>query len=92
MASARDVRVSRRLQGLARRLRALVKEELGEDMGFGLVVFPWSDSPVLPLPPGAPAEFQYISNAPRDHMHECLRALVKKWDAGMPDVPPHLKS
>lgn len=91
MPSARDVRVSRRLQDLARRLRVLVKEELGEDMGFGLVVFPWSDSPVHPLAPGAPAEFQYISNAPRSHMHGCLRALVEKWDAGMADVPPHEK-
>jgi len=90
--SARDLAVSRRMQGLARRLRELVKAELGEEMGFGLVVFPWADSTVLPLKPGEPAEFQYISNAPRGYMHGALKRLVEKWDAGHVDVPPHEKS
>lgn len=77
------------MQKLARRVGELVRREMGEELGIALLVFPWSD--VRGIPEGAPAEFQYISNAPREHMHDLLRDLLAKWDRGEPDTPPHLR-
>lgn len=87
MPDALDIRVSQRLRRILTRLEKVVRQEVGEDMGLGLVVFPWTREGDA----SRTAEFQYISNAPRAHMHGCLKALVAKWDGGMPDVPPHEK-
>lgn len=87
--SERDLVISRRMQKLARRVTDLVRRELGEELGVALLVFPWSD--IRGIPEGTPAEFQYISNAPRSHMHGMLKELIAKWDKGDPDTPPHLR-
>jgi hypothetical protein len=87
MPDALDIRVSQRLKAIMKRLEKIVRQETGEDLGIGLVVFPWTRDGE----PSRVAEFQYISNAPREHMHGCLKVLVAKWDGGMPDVPPHEK-
>lgn len=80
-----DLKVSRRLKKIMRRVEELVRKEIGEEMGIGMVVFPWTRDGES----SRKAEFQYISNAPRAHMHGAMKALVEKWDAGGGDVPPH---
>lgn len=84
---ALDIRVSQRLKTIMKRLEKIVRQETGEDLGLGLVVFPWTREGE----PSRVAEFQYISNAPRQHMHGALKELVGKWDRGMADVAPHDK-
>ena len=86
MSDARDFTLSRKLRDLAGKIDRLVTAELGEQHTIGLVIQPMGASS------DEIAEFQYISNAPRAFMHEAFRTLVTKWDAGMPDVPPHEKS
>lgn len=88
MADALDLKVSRRLQKLIRRVSTLVDKEIGQHMGVVLVVFPWREHPGEPADRKL-AEYQYASNAPRAHMHGCFKAIVAKWDAGGVDIPPH---
>lgn len=76
----RDILLSRKLREIAEKVDALVTEELGEQHTIGLVIQPTT---------GVTAEFQYISNGPREFMHEAFRTLVANWDAGYPGVPPH---
>jgi hypothetical protein len=83
----RDLRISRALKRICERLEKIVEEEVGEATAVGLLVMPYSKRNDEP----EPAEFQYISNAPRGYMHGALRALVQKWDGGAPSVPPHRK-
>lgn len=82
-----DLKLSRKMQKLIRRVEQYVEKEMGEPMGVTLIVFPWTregeDSRT--------AEYQYASNAPRSHMHGSLKAVVSKWDAGLQDIPPHEK-
>lgn len=82
---ALDLKISRRLQRFLARCEKLAAKEFGEDVGLSVCVHPLSqvESRI--------AEFQYVSNLPRHHMHEAFRALVKKWDAGGADIPPHNK-
>ncbi len=82
-----DLKVSRRLRKIMDRLERLVEREIGEPMGLGIVVFPFTREGEA----SRIAEYQYISNCPRAHMHGAMKALVKKWDAGAPDLPPHEK-
>ena len=84
MATQRDLKLSRKMQKLLRRFEELVRKEMGEEMGVAIVVWPWAEKH-----DGEIVEFQYVSNARRDFMHERLKALVKKWDAGQIDIPPH---
>ena len=83
----RDLRISRKLQKIMRKVEQLIAKEVGEELGVTLVVHPW----LKPDEPARDAEMQYISNMPRDHMQGSLRSIVQKWDAGVPDIPPHLK-
>lgn len=81
----KDLKLSRKMQKIARKVEELVQKEMdGEPMGFGIVVFPWAEEKS-----GELVEFQYTSNAPRHFMHGMFKALVKGWNAGQPDVPPH---
>jgi hypothetical protein len=82
-----DQRISKRLQKIIRRVERLALSEIGEEVGIVLIVLPWTRTGE----DSREAELQYISNVPRSHMHGALKALVKKWDAGAPDIPPHLK-
>lgn len=84
---ALDMKLSRKMQKLIRRVEQFVEKEMGEPLGVTLIVFPWS----RPGEDSRIAEYQYASNAPREHMHGSLRAVVTKWDAGHPDIPPHEK-
>ena len=86
MVDQRDIDLSRRLRDLAEKLSDIVTAELGEPHLFGLVIQPYSRDGS-----GEDAEFQYISNGSRDFMHGALKALVEKWDAGAPSIPPHEK-
>jgi hypothetical protein len=84
---ARDLNLSRKMQKLCRRVEQLVAKEMGEQMGVALVVFPWQGSDE----PERIAEYQYVSNAPRDLMRTALTAVSDKWRAGGQDIAPHLK-
>lgn len=84
---ALDIRVSNRLKTIMKRLEKIVRQETGEELGLGLVIFPWTRDGEQ----SRTAEFQYISNAPRQYMHGVMKELVGKWDGGMADVPPHDK-
>lgn len=74
------------MQDLAKKIDALVTREMGEQHLIGLVIQPWSRDGSCEV-----AEFQYISNAPRDFMHGAFRNLVERWDRGAQDIPPHSK-
>lgn len=90
MSNPNDLRISRKLRDLAERTAALAERELGEEVGITLMIHPFA--PEGSAPGSEPArEFQYISTLPRDHMQECLKALLKKWNAGMPDIAYHEK-
>jgi hypothetical protein len=82
-----DIRISQRLKTIIKRLEKIVRQETGEELGIALLVFPWTREGES----SRSAEFQYISNVPRSHMHGALKELVKKWDEGMADIPPHEK-
>jgi hypothetical protein len=84
MATERDLKLSRKMQKLVRKFQELVRKEMGQDMGVAVIVWPWAEKE-----DGEIAEFQYASNAHRSFMHERLKELVKKWDKGEPDSPPH---
>lgn len=86
MVDDRDIAISRKLRELAEKIDELVTSELGEKHVIGLVIQPYSRDGSREQ-----AEFQYISNAPRDFMHGAFRNLVEKWDSGGPDIPPHSK-
>jgi hypothetical protein len=80
-----DIRVSRRLRKILQRVERLVEKEIGEPFGIGLVVFPWTREGEK----SRVAEYQYTSNAPREHMHGVMKALVAKWDGKAIEIPPH---
>jgi hypothetical protein len=88
MMDALDLKISRRLQRFLARVEKLAQKEFGEPVGLCLCVHPT----VLSADQVRIAEFQYISNLPRSHMHEAFRALVKKWDAGGGEIPPHVRN
>ena len=85
---ALDLKISRKLQSFMKRVEKAARKEFGEDVGLSICVHPT----VVSADKVRIAEFQYISNLPRTHMHEAFRALVKKWDGGGTDVPPHVRS
>lgn len=89
LSDEKDIVISRRLQKVSRKILSLVRKELGEDMGFGLIIFPWSDT--RGLEEDTLAAFQYVSCAPRKYMHGMLKELVAKWDSNESDTPPHLR-
>lgn len=84
---ALDLKVSRRLRKILQRVERLVEKEIGEQMGIALVVFPWT----RPGEQSRKAEYQYVSNAGREHMRGAFKAIVTKWEAGHEDLPPHEK-
>jgi hypothetical protein len=84
---ARDLKLSRKMQKLCQKVEQFVAKEMGEQMGVALVVFPWQK----PGETEGLAEYQYVSNAPRDLMRTVLTAVAEKWRAGGQDIPPHLK-
>jgi hypothetical protein len=88
--TARDLKLSRKLKRIAAKVSRMIENEMGEPMGMGIVIFPWASSEEARAA-GETAEYQYTSNAPRHHMHEVMRNLVKKWDSGGPDIAPHEK-
>ncbi len=87
MATARDLKLSRKMDKLIRKMSELAEKEMGEPMGVAIIVWPWAEKQ-----DGEIAEFQYASNARRDFMHERLKELVKKWDSGVSHMPLHEKN
>lgn len=89
----KDTQISARLQTIARKVRALVEKECGEPMGIALFLQPYHEGEAPP--DGQPTdvrEFQYVSSFPRAHMLGMMKATVEKWEAGQPDIPPHLRN
>ncbi len=89
--SAADLERSRKMQKLAARVAKVLRDTMGETLGFGIVVFPFvqTEEELKKLPM---SHYQYVSNCDRAAMHVTLKALVAKWDAGHDDTPPHKKS
>lgn len=83
-----DLKISKKLQRFLARVEKLATHEFGVEVGLSLCVHQLSS----PAEGSRVTEFQYVSNLPRTHMHEAFRALVKKWDAGGRDIPPHEKN
>jgi hypothetical protein len=84
---ALDLKISRKLKSFLKRCEKAAFKEFGQEVGLSVCVHPTVDS----ADKVRIAEFQYVSNLPRHHMHEAFRHLVKKWDGGGQDIPPHLK-
>lgn len=82
---ARDLKLSRKMQKLIRKVEALVEKEMGESMAVTLIVFPWARAGEV----DKQVEYQYASNVPRQHMYGALEAVITKWKADVPDTPPH---
>lgn len=87
MADQLDLKLSRKLRKIMDRVERVVTKEIGREMGIALIVFPWRE----PDEPERIAEYQYISNAPRELMREAFNVVVAKWNAGHVDIPPHEK-
>lgn len=85
MVDAVDLKISRRMQRFLARVEKLAAKEFGMEVGISLCVHPFAKT----AQDHKVQELQYVSNLPRAHMHEAFRMLVKKWDAGGIDVPPH---
>lgn len=71
-----DRRVSEGLQGVARKLEAMLEDLAGEPCAFTLIIY---------TEPRA----SYISNAERSLCVQEIKRLLDLWDQGMPDVPAH---
>lgn len=85
---ALDLRISRKLQKLLQRVERLAEKEIGERVGIAMVVFPFTREGEE----SRMAEYQYVCNVPRSHMHGAMKALVEKWDKyGVAHNPPHLR-
>lgn len=76
MPSAADINVSKNLQRIASGIDRALEIAAGEKVRFSLFV--WSD--------GRP---QYVANAERADVVLALKAILAKWEEGMPDVPTH---
>jgi hypothetical protein len=68
---SRDLRISRKLQKIIRKVEQLVAKEVGEEIGVTLIVHPWRKLDE----PEREAEMQYISNMPRTHT--CRKACAR---------------
>lgn len=71
-----DIRVSLKLQGVAREIDRQLEDIAGEPVGFTLIVY---------THPRA----SYISNVERSVAVREILALLDAWADGMPDVPAH---
>lgn len=87
MIDTRDLKISRKLQKLMRRVEQLVTKEIGDGVGITLMVHPFAKDEQS----AGIREFQYVSNMDRSHMAGAMDALLKKWKAGIPSIPPHEK-
>lgn len=74
-----SVKVSKELRALASELEDRVEAIAGQRMAFALLIFS----------PNEGERMNYISNGPREEMHQAMKALIKGWEEGMPDVPAH---
>lgn len=83
-----DLRISRRLQTIARKVSALIDKECGEPMGVVLMLQAYAPTKERE---GEIREFQYIATFERAHVIEMMRAMVAKYDRGETgvSVPPH---
>lgn len=82
-----DLKVSRKLQKLMRRVQQMVDKEVGERMGVALIVFPYTREGEA----SRVARYQYICNTQREHMREVLKGIVENWDTKVSHVPPHME-
>lgn len=78
MADSIPIKVSLRLQAIAREVDRLLLEAAGEKQLFSLVVW-------------VPGQVQYVSNAERADVARAMTELLGKWRAGEPDTPAHEK-
>ena len=69
-------RVSRALQGIARKLEDMLNKAAGTHVYWSLFV--WTGG-----------RASYIANANREDVVTTLKMLMKKWEDGMPDTPAH---
>lgn len=76
MADNIPVKVSLRLQTIAREIDRLLAEAADGKQLFSLLVW-------------VPGEVQYVSNAERQDVARAMEELLGKWRAGLPDTPAH---
>ncbi len=74
--NAGAIRLSKRLQAIARALDEAIKDAAGERVAFTLLVY-------------TPGRASYISTANRDESVREIKHLLSLWEQGMPDVPAH---
>jgi len=70
------IRLSEKLQDIARGLDEMIEAVAGERIGFTLLVF-------------TEGRASYISTVARDDSVREIRYLLDLWAKGMPDVPAH---
>lgn len=77
-----EIKTSERLQALAGGIEDVLAELAGEKTGFFLMTFPFD----------RPGIINFISNAERDVCIDLMRKQLARMEAGMPDIPAHLKN
>lgn len=76
MTAQADLKISEKLQDLARAIDSVLFAVAGEPVRFSLFV--WSEG-----------RSQYVSNVQRPDVITAVEETVARWKAGMPDVPAH---
>ncbi len=75
--SGAAIKVSRRLQDLAKELSQHLNGVAGEPVSFSLFV--WTEG-----------RCNYVSNSTdRAEIKKALKSVIDGWDQGMPDIPAH---
>ena len=79
MADNIPVKVSLRLQAIAREVDRLLTEAADGKQLFSLLVW-------------VPGQVQYVSNAERQDVAKAMEELLGKWRSDLPDTPVHLNN
>jgi hypothetical protein len=77
--SSPDIKISKNLQAVAKRLTDELDGIAGEHVAFSLIVFNTQ--------PGS--RMNYVANCERTEVMGAMKSLLLKWENGMPDMNAH---
>ena len=70
------IRISKKINSIAKRIDTLIKNACGERIGFMLIVY-------------TPERASYISSIERKENIKQMKAIIELWESGEPDVKAH---
>ena len=74
-----EVKLSKELQDIAKKLEVTLEKRAGKKMLFSLLIFNEEEG----------SSMQYISNTDRESIIDALKSLLIGWDEGVADIPAH---